>query len=64
MPDTPVMSLLSADHDLYINFDNLTFHYHYPFALVYLLLQNRFYQTSKEIYFPTPTWGNHGPIFK
>ncbi|WAR12784.1 AATM-like protein [Mya arenaria] len=24
----------------------------------------RHYQASKEIYFPAPTWGNHGPIFK
>lgn len=25
---------------------------------------SHFFPGSKEVYFPTPTWGNHGPIFK
>ena len=25
---------------------------------------NKFYESSKQIYLPTPTWGNHGAIFR
>ncbi|CAG8732414.1 17540_t:CDS:2, partial [Racocetra fulgida] len=25
---------------------------------------NRFYPYQKKIYFPTPTWGNHGAVFR
>lgn len=27
-------------------------------------LLSRFYPLNRQIFMPTPTWGNHGPIFK